>query len=49
MEEGDRNMWFWLTVLPLVASGLFLLIADYFQLWVWKFMIWMNYLMLISN
>ena len=32
MEDEDRNMWFWLTVLPLVASGLLLLIANDFQL-----------------
>jgi|TARA_B100000953_G_C17702163_1_gene319189 hypothetical protein len=32
MEEDEKKMWFWLTILPLVAFGLFLVIGDYYQL-----------------
>jgi hypothetical protein len=32
MGDDQMKMWFWLTILPLVAFGLILLIGDFFQL-----------------
>jgi len=32
MGDDQLKMWFWLTILPLVAFGLILLIGDFFQL-----------------
>jgi hypothetical protein len=32
MGDDQMKMWFWLTIFPLVAFGLILLIGDFFQL-----------------